>query len=294
MSNTTMLSRMMRPVFGDHPTEWARSKSLPMLRRATAVRIQNVADHFYGSPREVWAPEADIPACVPPWPVCWAEYEQPRFSNNEGVVVDMGAGHLGNRPRFGLLCVTVGGAGSGWLLDLSTWMMGSSLLFVGGHIRVLDPRGVTKSTAGVPMFTHPRFGKDDSGGLSSLVQIPADILSLAFAFCHCKNVSVVQDDLPAPGVLHKLKSNRHVPYVRWNSLRIGGLGAARTVKRQDQDGGSIERALHICRGHFAEYGDERPLFGKYAGRFWVPQHTRGTPGRGVVLKDYEVEPQAGE
>ena len=52
----------------------------------------------------------------------------------------------------------------------------------------------------------------------------------------------------------------------------------------------LQRALHICRGHFATYSPDKPLFGKHAGTFWVPAHVRGNAERGVVAKDYRVLP----
>ncbi len=50
------------------------------------------------------------------------------------------------------------------------------------------------------------------------------------------------------------------------------------------------KRLHICRGHFAEYGEEKKLFGKYSGRFFVPAHLKGRKERGVLLKDYHLSP----
>lgn len=48
---------------------------------------------------------------------------------------------------------------------------------------------------------------------------------------------------------------------------------------------------HVCRGHFAEYGPEFSkglLFGKYAGRFFIPPHLKGDKKNGIVEKDYAI------
>jgi len=50
----------------------------------------------------------------------------------------------------------------------------------------------------------------------------------------------------------------------------------------------LQKALHICRGHFKTY-DEKPLFGRLKGTFWWPQTLRGSANQGVVLKDYAVK-----
>jgi hypothetical protein len=55
-----------------------------------------------------------------------------------------------------------------------------------------------------------------------------------------------------------------------------------------------ERARHIVRGHFAEYGmnGKGKLFGKVAGKFWVPAHYRGNPELGEVDKSYRIHDDA--
>jgi hypothetical protein len=53
----------------------------------------------------------------------------------------------------------------------------------------------------------------------------------------------------------------------------------------------LKRALHICRGHFSTYSEEKPLFGRVAGTFWIPAHTRGQIKEGVVISDYKVSPK---
>lgn len=51
----------------------------------------------------------------------------------------------------------------------------------------------------------------------------------------------------------------------------------------------LRRALHICRGHFKTYTEERPLFGRYAGTFFFRDHARGAKESGEVKKDYDVK-----
>lgn len=50
----------------------------------------------------------------------------------------------------------------------------------------------------------------------------------------------------------------------------------------------LKKALHICRGHFATYGDDAPLFGKHVGTFWKRMHIRGVAKEGMVAKDYKI------
>jgi hypothetical protein len=64
----------------------------------------------------------------------------------------------------------------------------------------------------------------------------------------------------------------------------------RTEGRVETEG--LKRALHICRGHFSHYSEEKPLFGRIAGTFWVPAHVRGSAKEGVIVSDYNVKPVA--
>ena len=50
----------------------------------------------------------------------------------------------------------------------------------------------------------------------------------------------------------------------------------------------LKKALHICRGHFATYTQDAPLFGNFVGTVWKPQHVRGNAQHGAVVKDYRV------
>ena len=46
--------------------------------------------------------------------------------------------------------------------------------------------------------------------------------------------------------------------------------------------------VHLCRGHFKEYTEEHPLFGKYTGLYWWQPYVRGQNKNGVIIKDYNV------
>lgn len=112
---------------------------------------------------------------------------------------------------------------------------------------------------------------------------------LTFSFMHCKNVTLA--DAPERRTRQQIRRDERagVEPVRFKTLDIRpmrkvleGEGQAATV--------GLQRAMHICRGHFATYSADKPLFGKHAGTFWVPAHVRGTPERGVIAKDYRVLP----
>jgi hypothetical protein len=45
--------------------------------------------------------------------------------------------------------------------------------------------------------------------------------------------------------------------------------------------------MHMVRGHFSHYTEEKPLFGKYAGTFWIPAHIRGSKYPERMREGYE-------
>ena len=110
--------------------------------------------------------------------------------------------------------------------------------------------------------------------------------ALTIYFMHCKNIQLgdaTADHSPSRKWLRRKKTDLLKHY----SLSISPF--RETLRKQ----GGIEKngakkALHICRGHFATYTENAPLFGKHTGVFFRPQHTRGHQSHGEVKKDYQV------
>jgi hypothetical protein len=104
---------------------------------------------------------------------------------------------------------------------------------------------------------------------------------------HCKNVKVERTEMP-PKLAKKFARNH------------GGKRPAmfRTVKIEPMkkvmansggvQGVGVHKAMHIVRGHFAEYTAERPLLGHYVGKVFRSQHVRGDEKLGVRIPDYAV------
>jgi hypothetical protein len=108
---------------------------------------------------------------------------------------------------------------------------------------------------------------------------------LANCFAHCKNVTVL-DDAP-PAKLAKRNAEKGRPPLTWKTLEIDPLVTAIRRGPQGEPGQRATAAMHIVRGHFSTY-DEKPLFGKWRGTWFVPSHLRGSLERGLAGKDYSV------
>lgn len=110
---------------------------------------------------------------------------------------------------------------------------------------------------------------------------------LAMSFCNCRNISSTDDKPDRKLVEARSKKGR-----RTFTFKTLGIDPMRAVLRKAAQSinasNDLKRALHICRGHFANY-DAKLLFGKHKGTFWIPQHIRGNVESGAVGKDYAVK-----
>lgn len=271
------------------------------------IRADEVARFFFETPRHVDQDIDDLapfPALLPPFPETWVETAAPprvRLGNDEVAWPD--------------------GAPNAWAADFKTVDLrrdGDARGTHGGEARwsvsgawyarglgddrrgVVGPVGASwlrLDEAGRPVATgdgqpaHKRVihAVEDEGIAGWAGEYFADALLLpvylAVAFLHCKNVTTVEE--PVSRQERRERQRRKEPGIRFHTLRIEPMTEVlRREGRSDEVG--LAHALHICRGHFATYTEEKPLFGKATGTFWRPDHVRGNAARGAVLKDYDV------
>ena len=110
---------------------------------------------------------------------------------------------------------------------------------------------------------------------------------LTLSFLNCKNVTT-KIEKPEPRLNAARIRRGKKPFLKYHVLQIEPLKKILRTEGQAETQG-LKRALHICRGHFATY-DEKPLFGRVRGTFWIPSHVRGSREQGTVMKDYHVSP----
>lgn len=130
------------------------------------------------------------------------------------------------------------------------------------------------------------FPKEFADAELAAVRVLAAPAFLAVSFMNCKNVSLIPVDPPV--ALNRVRHEAgRKPFLRYHTINIEPMKAVlRTEGGVDSHG--LRRALHICRGHFATYSEEKPLFGRIAGTVWRPAHVRGSAKQGVVFSDYRV------
>jgi hypothetical protein len=115
------------------------------------------------------------------------------------------------------------------------------------------------------------------------------VLQFSLEFLHCKNVEMqtVDPGKEMPRLQRKRRKQGRPPMVQHKILKIDGMRQMISKVASGNKTG-IKMSLHTVRGQFRTYTADRPLFGRHAGRFFVPAHARGSRDVGQVKKDYAV------
>jgi hypothetical protein len=157
----------------------------------------------------------------------------------------------------------------------------------------LDCLMVVEFESGLPHAFHPEVQEwvVDSGdtmlqqGIADMALQALRIVWMANSLATCKNVRFVQDESGRSRAKRLRKEHRGLV---WHRLVIQ---PARSRVARAATGSAAEELLtrmHLARGHFKTYTEEKPLLGKNVGTWWWSPHVRGDAAIGHVVKDYEV------
>jgi hypothetical protein len=110
-----------------------------------------------------------------------------------------------------------------------------------------------------------------------------------YNFMNCVNVEIAE---PHRDRMERKRIRRLLGETEVTEIRVRPISKTRTGEHYDHRDFLVP--LHAVRGHFARYGPEygrKLLFGKYAGRFWIQPHVRGTESLGTREHKYNIEPE---
>lgn len=102
---------------------------------------------------------------------------------------------------------------------------------------------------------------------------------------NCRNV-VTETITPSEALNKKRLQNGKPPLYRYKILKVALTDPKVKKGKTEHELTGVHMPLHFCRGHFKEYTQEAPLFGKYAGLWWWQETLRGRQEQGVVDKEY--------
>lgn len=272
---------------------------------STVLVADVIAKYYWDSEQLSWGRE-DYPYARPPWPKSFVEWNEPMrrmVANDDGVYVEE---VLTSLVQLGCFVTFVEGRDG--CEALFQWVRQSGYRNFPRSdspegVALLSPVLFSRGILQCPKLSILLFMTGE-GFITDDLTIGADldlfasekdvamftrefvhVVSLAFTFANCSNVNIEDDTerlQPSAKVMRRLK----LPCVKRYTLNIAGHRSRRSESGEPQQVGVMP--FHLCRGHFATYTAERPLFGKHVGKFWIPPHTRGREEHGIIFKDYAV------
>lgn len=103
----------------------------------------------------------------------------------------------------------------------------------------------------------------------------------------CKNV--IAEVVEPPEKLNKRRIKRDKPFIRPYHVLTVKTGERKIYLHEGTTQQGEHLPYHQCRGHFKEFTEDAPLFGKYTGRYWWKPHYRGSTKVGESLnREYKV------
>ena len=272
----------------DEATERLLHDIIDSRDRTIRVDAENVADWCLEHPGTA----VDGDGLTPPWPRCWVEWPS-HADGDHGIRGGEGiAFWVETEPADSPVVATtplpagtawqVTGVGPFWLVD------GQVHGPMGSFMMVLDAEGQQVGEFGAhPLAWMERMlpGAESWRQFFAWFRSVSAVTMMTFKFANCRNVELVEQRPTRQQ--RRARERRGELESVWHTLVINpNLTRRLTVAERGCAADSPAKRLHICRGHFATYTEERPLFGRYAGRFWVPAHVRGLAEAGIVHKGY--------
>jgi len=263
------------------------------------IKIDNVAEYFYsGTDQEYWDLTQHFPNLAPPFELAWFEHKMPKVIKSSecgetkiGELMPHGrigvllmAGEAGNFKGEGIPEGTRWGVALEMFIDYDDDTGGIQAPH-GTIFLAIDAEGRLLHTPSMQTFCAP--GQEEM--MKSFISWANPTL-LAISFMHCKNVKTIDEQVPKP-LAKKYHAKTGKWPVRYKTIEIRPLKEIlRREGRSDSQG--LQKALHICRGHFRDYREGPGLFGKYHQLVWTPATVRGTTKKEKEkpkAREYEVK-----
>jgi len=133
------------------------------------------------------------------------------------------------------------------------------------------------------------FSNNPSINPQSIANDNATDIACYARFCHFLNIKNIHAKKNVFGGLtaRQKRINRIQGGLRYYTLVVSKPGKQYDATDNGEYAGTMP--LHMCRGHVRRYTDDRPLFGKYSGTFYIPAHVKGKMENGIIAKDYELK-----
>ena len=282
------------------------------LSQALVLVADNVAAHYCDQTKQQWSAKTDFPCQIPFHSTMFIEWVcPPQMRNSHGGLDKQSRLHCGvllrlrksaegrwKSPSKIALPANVSSHrdipdGSEWVVDVRYAVydpdMDALVMPILLHEYFLDKDGTYLESGGT-LYPQNMSAEEEEEMYHSYLFMLRDVYMLALSFANCKNITQSEAKERAPPA--KWSRRMKAPEFRYHVLSINSGGKKRTTMGPTAGDGP-GKALHIVRGNFATYTEDKPLFGKVVGRVWRPSHASGSDKFGVVDKDYNIRKAEG-
>lgn len=268
----------------------------PKLNRGFDARVDIASPSrwFYDYYRFKEGPSKDFNALLLPWKRAWFEYPIPKAIKSMegftyiGVVAEMYEAIDEPIVLFEGDNATDEIPGGGYVLELSMFVESFHRILnrLARMVFFVDQHGSLHSSKNIISLD---FEGEPSHHETVTKAVNYLILPVHFSICllNCRNVELVDKQYSRQVLRQAERKGKEL--IKYKELVIEPFKKQVRAETAGSNESEIHRALHICRGHFATYSEERPLFGKYTGTFWKPMHVKGSKKYGEVRKSYKVD-----
>ena len=162
--------------------------------------------------------------------------------------------------------------------NLSKWInIGSAIMAIGR---------INPEVTGFCIFLNELPFNSDPTALLTLAVFESTLL-----FLNCKNVVV--NIVNPPEKLNKKRLRKgKLPIFTYRTLHLPSHSVLKSGEKQESLGN--HNRIHLCRGHFKVYTEDRPLMGRHVGMYYWEPYVRGQNKKGVIVKDYHLEGSPGK
>lgn len=253
------------------------------MRDSVLIDASAVSDYYFEtSGKEMWDTRTDFPNVVPPYRHTFVEFrakekEYQRLIKRWAIYArpeQLERGIEGDSLGHAVRCVLFVEMGANNQLPIALaqidYQVGKD-----GSLAHCNERPIMRtdlSPYAVPYIHHlskslgVSIGEAEKTFIGGYIKNLLGPYLLTTSFLHCKNVELI-----AP---NNSDNKPSTPYDGYRTLNIEAMKHVLKTEGESEEKG-LKRALHICRGHFATYTDEKPLFGEVSGTFWILQHLKG-------------------
>lgn len=316
----SLAARMATGELRPYPTEGAGYSAYfrDLVFRATFFEVTDAARLYEdraAQPGHRWR-ATDFPRLLPPFPLTWWEYRgqadarRPGLEVRTGVLMNAFGVELG-ASLDGFKEVSLALPGARWLVvalpinlfpgdrlraplfsyNFALAEDGSALTLGDGKLALVPNESPAVAKLSTPAERRDVFLRKVAGEFFAYLGPVFEALKLL----HCRNVddggsyNTTREDRRA---IERVRGSPCPGNVVFRTLRVTDGPRPRRIGVVDRERETDPEArrLHAVRGHYANYGESAPLFGRLIGTFWRPAHVRGTRERGEVQKGYDVGP----